>query len=76
MFTVTRRINLGMHAPMCENIYCVDCTRCDYPLPSSNPPHVFAVLTLFQVLCEHQLGVHAIPIGLLNVCGAYDTLLE
>ena len=31
---------------------------------------------MFEVLCEHQLGVHNVPIGLLNVNGVYDKLLE
>ena len=30
---------------------------------------------MFEVLCEHQLGVHDVPVGLLNVNGVYDKLL-
>jgi uncharacterized protein (TIGR00730 family) len=31
---------------------------------------------LFEVLCEHQLGIHDVPIGILNVNGIYNKLLE
>ena len=31
---------------------------------------------LTEVLCEHQLGVHAVPVGCLNACGAFDGLLS
>ena len=31
---------------------------------------------MFEVLCEHQLGIHQVPIGILNVNGIYDKLLE
>jgi uncharacterized protein (TIGR00730 family) len=31
---------------------------------------------LFEMLCWLQLGFHTKPVGLLNVCGYYDKLLE
>ena len=33
------------------------------------------VAEFFEVLCEHQLGVHNCPVGLLNVGGYFDGLL-